>query len=406
MAINPRSDESEKKPSVHWEEQLVDNAELLVGTYAHFGKETGCHLRGYRRLDGKDNPEAAVAHFVVHHNKDTGIATLYPTITYGVDPFIGPSSEAVQAERTLRASAAAHNTEKIDRALYGNKKRDLVGGLAPGKKKRQVSQAVAEKVSDGKMADRDGIMSTVRAIGERGEEAAELETMNKLLPSPRLDTEAYDEAYDIEKALPQAVMQGQSLDQPLYKALNQKIAGKDVDLSAPEMKVGRSVTYLLKPGALRTGLDGAVAARSLVVLEGLIRMYQRKAAKVKSAKHTSYILDDVVAYHTAEHFMSHFRTKMAIGDDGGKAREVHVSSATDSQKLICHIIVFIVYLSPEYTIHMDHLAADLDMELPKLRVWTSYCGVKSSRRNGEEIGKLALPLEVRPRAAISPKKKK
>ena len=97
---------------------------------------------------------------------------------------------------------------------------------------------------------------------------------------------------------------------------------------------------------------------------------------------------------------------MTIGDDGVKAREVHVSSATDSQKLICHIIVFIVYLSPEYTIHMDHLAADLDMELPKLRVWTSYCGVKSSRRNGEEIGKLALPLEVRPRAAISPKKKK
>jgi hypothetical protein len=94
------------------------------------------------------------------------------------------------------------------------------------------------------------------------------------------------------------------------------------------------------------------------------------------------------------------------GADSGTPKEIYQVSPVDCQKLVCHLLVFLVYLSPKYTVRMDLLASDLELDVAKLRNFAIYCGIKSSKSDGAEIGTLTLPLKVKAKIGASPKKKR
>lgn len=278
---------------------------------------------------------------------------------------------------------------------YLDKKKELINTYAPVKKQRQLRATVNSIVSDEKIEGFHESMGTMRdALKVEEERLVELSTtqqsgvlgqMKELLPPFDLTATAPSGIFDF------GFLFGESLMNSLTEPLND------------EKSTSGFLYMWVSEGFLPTSPSDFAEVAKLKTLEQLVRMFvAHKHEKKKSMTKLFSILVSMIflykerrkrhwnasdVYASSEALASRLGELYTIDKQtgGGIDREC-------TQKLLAHICLFILRLTPFWEFDFGDLKTDLNIQMKELAAVMSFCGI--AFKTGALLGRLKAPLVV------------
>jgi hypothetical protein len=303
-----------------------------------------------------------------------------------------------------RKTGVHDDEETIEAGSYLDKKKDLINTYAPVKKQRQLRAAINAVVSDEKI---EGFQESVESMKQSllnandGSEQREscgnqssgaLGQMRALLPPFDLETSAPEEIYDFSALFPDSLISALDPNEE-NSACNALLRWIHEDFlpipstttveqdSFAEMKRLNTLAQLGRLYGAAKQEKRKAFAKLLSILVSMIFLYKARRSKQWSPY-------DIYANETlASQLASLYSPQKEVG------QQIDREGAT---KLLAHICLFALRLSPSWEFDFADLKRDLSIQPKELSSILVFCGISvksASGRNGL-VGKLKAPLTI------------
>ncbi len=278
---------------------------------------------------------------------------------------------------------------------YLEKKKELINTYAPVKKQRQLRAAVNSIVSDEKIEGFEESMGTMRdSLKEeesrleqlpKSQQSGVIGQMKELLPPFDLEATSPGGIYDFGALFGESLMN--SLTEPLNDETSvtgflHKWVSDGVLTVTPEEMVQveklKTVHQLVRLFAAHKHEKKKNMTKLVSILVSMIFLFKEKRKK-NWTSYDVYASSEVLAERLGELYTIDKRTGGTVDRECG-------------QKLLAHICLFILRLTPFWEFDFGDLKADLSIQLKDIASTMAFCGI--TFKSGALLGRLKAPLVI------------
>ena len=374
----------------------------LVFTKASTGQE-GClevlkasHPQNSNiKVDGTSFASSNGIYAIGIMEKGSGVLHVIEANTVSVQALVGD---------TLKKRKDAED-ERVAGAAYLEKKKELINTYAPVKKQRQLRAAINAVVSDEKIEGYQESMESMKQslaeAAQAAEEKAKLSEqqvtgivgqMRDLLPPFNLEATVASEIYDFGSLFPESIVS--SLDptdtnatcHALLRWIHEDFrpVGASVKLEEDpflDMKRLNTISQLGRLYFASKQDKRKTFAKLLNILISMMFLYKNR--RKKNWEPFDIYANETLAQRLGELYSSDKRTGGTIDREG-------------AHKLLAHICLFVLRLTPFWEFEFSDLKTDLNVQSKDLTSMLIFCGiaVKQSAGKSGMLGTLKAPLVI------------
>lgn len=328
------------------------------------------------------NPSSSRYVVGVIRDDNSGKIDLYDGDVYSVQAVVRLSSMSDPADTTSGVQA------------YLEKKKELINTYAPVKKQRQLRAAVNSIVSDEKI---EGFEDSMGAMKEelKLEETRLSQTLNSQQSGVIGQMRELLPPFDLKATTPGGIFDfGVLFGESLMNSLS--------DPLADETSVSGFLYKWVSEGFV-TGNEDLVEVAKLKTISQLIRLFSahKQEKKKNMAKLVSILVSMIFLYkEKRKKNWSSFDIYASTETLSDRIGELYTSDKQTggtvdrecTQKLLAHICLFILRLTPFWEFDFGDLKSDLNLQLKEILAIMTFAGI--SFKSGTLIGRLKAPLVI------------